>query len=614
MKGKIPTFDSWSSIPVWLKTEGQWKELGLRPKKEAIPSARKIDPKIVEVVPKGFEVLEDFGNCKLVTEYSIPLFRKEDCAPYQAKPETIAARKFYNIFCKPMNKGVWISKTDFKTKNELPNWHYCRAYKSRHGFEIGLDYAKVKSHLDHNEILGVIGLKKTRFVIIDLDLHGGNRDVFLDQTKVLLDFLHGKGGWHYQISDDKVTGIHFIKVFKNPICIEKLTKKIRALLNDFDHKHPVLANAAKQAKMKSIGELEIYPTKGGNGVRLPLCKNRVMITDQVLGPVTRKKSRKASKQDKSTKEKEVGDVVKYINWLEDPAKKYVTAEQVINFVGLMLISNKDIKGQENSSVLKPNEHQWNKSAQFISKLSVTKEKVHLIEKMRGFWIEGAISNLNNEFITLYQLCLLYGHSPNSSFEGIMELVFKLNKETSMRLQKGDMKKIREDLKRTASKINTEFSNPRTYKENLAILKRFLDAYTYFDPLDTTTWDPDRRPNRIVSWSEEDRQRLISYLKPILKTKKNSDDIVIEIVNWIIRLVQIKSGPRKGFGRAYLKVWGKKNFPSIKWGNDHKLSNFLIALQKLRVIYPVQIGNKGNTATVWGLGALAKMALENGTQV
>ena len=614
MKEAIPYYDSWSLIPPWMKSPSQWRALGFQPKKGAIPAGRFVEPEIHSQLPPGYELLVEHGDIKLATKKTVLLYQQDQCVPYRAKPTTIAARKYFDIFAKHMKRDAWISKTDYKTKLETPSWYRCRSHKNGRGFEIGLDYARVKSHVDQKEILGVIGHKKTRFVVIDLDLHNGSPAIFLSQAKVLLDLIHGKGGWHYQISMEKLNGIQFFKVFTEPVCIKEVTQKIRGLLLALDQKYPDLATSAKQAGMKTLGNLEIYPTINGNGVRLPLCKHRVMVTDQVLGPTVGGKSKKTSSRIQPMDENVVGDVVRYVGWLDDPARKYVEADRVIELLEMLLRDRQDSEQKSIAVKVAPKEVEKNSTDKTTRINSGISAKSKFISSLREFWIEGGRSNLNKEFITLYQLARLYGHSAEHSFDGIIEMLPNLNKATSKRLKQVNIRKLRKDLQRTANNIEAELIEPQYFQDSFSILKRFLGAHPNFDPLDPATWNPSAKSKQKIVWPKDDREKIIDTLKPILKIKKNDDEIVIKIVNRIVRLVQKKVENKKGFGRAYLKVWGAKNFPTIKWGNDHKLSDFLNALQQLRVIYPIRVGNKGNTATVWGLGALSKGALENGAEV
>ena len=611
---RLPLYDSWSSVPEWLKSTSQWKALGFVPKKGATPSGRYVQPEIHSKLPAGYELLDEHGDLKLATKKSVLLYKQDQCVPYRAKPSTVAAGKYFDIFAKHMKREAWISKTDFKTKLETEEWYHCNSYLTKRGFKIGFDFGKVKSHVDQKEILGAFGSKKTRFVVIDLDFHDKDPEVFLSQAKILLDLIHGKDGWHYQISIEKLNGIQFFKVFSKPVCIKGMTDKLRKILMVLDQKYPDLATPAKQAGMKTLGNLEIYPTIGGNGVRLPLCKDRVMITDQVLGPIVAGKSKKSSIRGKTVDKKEVGDVVSYIRWLEDPARKYVGIDKVIGLLELLLRERQYSAKQSNAVKVGPKKVQKNNTGNPAPLNSGISAKSKFISSLREFWIEGGKSNLNNEFLTLYQLARIYGHTAERSFGGIIGMLPNLNRATSKRLQQANTSKLSKDFKRTANKIEAELIEPEYFKKSFAILKRFLGAHPNFDPLDPATWTPNTKSKQKIVWSKDDREKLIDTLKPILKIKRNDDEIIIKIVNWIVRLVQKKVENKKGFGRAYLKVWGAKNFPTIKWGNDHKLSDFLNALQRLKVIYPIRVGNKGNTATVWGIGALSKGALENGPEV
>jgi len=129
----------------------------------------------------------------------------------------------------------------------------------------------IRRHINQREIIGVRGTEKTRFIAIDLDFHGQDRKVFLDQAEVLLKAFHGKNGWHCQVSRDDVNGIHLLKVLDktSPLALERT--RLRNQLKAINASNPDLVKRATSAGMKSLGDLEIYPDQN-RAFRLPLCR------------------------------------------------------------------------------------------------------------------------------------------------------------------------------------------------------------------------------------------------------------------------------------------------------------------------------------------------------
>ena len=95
---------------------------------------------------------------------------------------------------------------------------------------------------------------------VDLDCHEKDDvDLFLRRAERLLQRFHGDG-WHYQLRDGTITGIHFIKVFDWPWRLDRAREWVADQLREMDE--PGL----------DLMKLEIYPTLGGNGIRLPLAR------------------------------------------------------------------------------------------------------------------------------------------------------------------------------------------------------------------------------------------------------------------------------------------------------------------------------------------------------
>lgn len=319
----LKDFEGWKHVPNNLKTKKQWLRAGRRVRDGALPTARVVYPRIVE--GRGFFgpdtiILDQTDDFAVTTDELSLLFDIGETALYNPTPRTRAYMAFEDIFFKYARKDCWIRKTDLKTGEELEDWttenefQYSIAYHQRDLLTEQL----VHKHINQRQIIGVKGGEQTMFVVIDLDFHGRNLRIFEAQAEILLDRFHGVGTWHYQVKKEDVTGLQMIYVFEKPRELAVVHKELRAMLVELDAQHPELAADAKAAGMTTLADLEIYPTQdNGNGVRLPLCRDREMLLDKPLAMVTHQK-------------KQTQDVEGYIRWLKDPARQYMPKERVLD--------------------------------------------------------------------------------------------------------------------------------------------------------------------------------------------------------------------------------------------------------------------------------------------
>ena len=149
------------------------------------------------------------------------------------------------------------------------------------------------------------------------------KSIFLEQFQVLLNEFHGKDRWHYQVSDDNAGGVHLIQVFPDLVPVSECRARLRDTLQELDRTHPELAEKARAAGMKSLGQLEIYPDRH-HGFRLPLCQGRTMLLHKPLPKVFDKRYKR-----------EIPDVIRYVSWLTRP-HAYMPAEDVFNYVAARL--------------------------------------------------------------------------------------------------------------------------------------------------------------------------------------------------------------------------------------------------------------------------------------
>jgi hypothetical protein len=296
----LPVF-TWDDLPADLKTRSAWRRKRRKVRKGAKPVARLTWD---QILAQNADATVTNTTEQRVFARECGLYSFEQTAPYRGTARTLAVEIFWRYYVEDSSRQYHICWAKGQ-------WNTC------HG---RLDEARLKSHLNGKERYGIRGGDSTRFLAVDLDLHDGDPDVFLNQLRVLIGEFHGKNGWHFQVADENAGGIHLIRCFRHDVRLEPLRKHFRKRLQELDQRHPELAVSARAAGMKTLGELEIFPDTQ-KGFRLPLCLGRTMLLDRPLPLVFNKRMGR-----------DVQDVLGYITWLSRGQKTYMPADEVIQFV------------------------------------------------------------------------------------------------------------------------------------------------------------------------------------------------------------------------------------------------------------------------------------------
>jgi hypothetical protein len=313
----LPIFST-KNIPPTLHTRRQWKKRRRKVRKNQQPVAR------LQWTEKDFtecERQESDGTLttwreKILVQRECGLFSEDQTAPYRGTRRTWAINIFYNYFVRFANKEHYIWWVEEPLDGGKPRWLHCTGR---------LQDDHLRKHLKGNEKYGIRGGKWTRFGSIDHDLHEGDRDIFLEQCRILLAEFHGKDGWHFQVANENAGGVHLLQTFRQPVLVETYREMLRKSLQGLDDRHPDLAVRARAAGMKTLGELEIFPDTQ-KGFRLPLCAGRTMLLDRPLELVVDRRFKR-----------DIQDVPRYVSWLSlDDKRPYMPAEEVFQFISTRL--------------------------------------------------------------------------------------------------------------------------------------------------------------------------------------------------------------------------------------------------------------------------------------
>ena len=223
-----------------LLTKSQWQRLGRKVREGEKPVAVRLytvhEPRPGYVLLPNGERKETTQRVEVTKEAK--LYSTEQTQPYKGSQRTGASMLFYDFFCRDSCKERHI-RSRGSEMDGTPGW---KNWSGR------LTENDVQSHINmladrRTGIitkLGIIGGEYTRFLLIDHDLHGGDRDVFLAQAEVLINNFYGHDGWHCIAADKNANGIHLVRAFRDPVRTEAATSRLRHFLQEIDLARPDL--------------------------------------------------------------------------------------------------------------------------------------------------------------------------------------------------------------------------------------------------------------------------------------------------------------------------------------------------------------------------------------
>ena len=578
----IPIYTSLRETPPHLKSQGQWKRRFKKVRRGAKPAAFFMIPEYLDedLINEAFHtIIDDSGDTLLVGRRRIHLYADTDTVAYEPSARTIALWQFEDIYLNYSRRDSFIMKSDLRTGEDLDAWMHPRRLPW-----LILNSQLIAAHVSGRHIIGVKSRKTTPYAILDLDFHGRNKEVFLKQLDALLDGFRGRDRLHLRVSKGGVA-LHFC--FDGVRPLSDVTRRLRSFLVDLNRQHPELESAAIQAGMKPLKDLEIYPTIDGNGVRLPLCRDTVMLLDKPLALVRHR-------------QRDVQDVEGYMRWLNDHKRTLMEKSDILSFVERFVdgVSNKNGKKKKSS----PKKSNSNPGAW----------KGRLYANFYEFWIEGnANGHLLNEHIHTLALAMKVREvKEEKAIEVLKRFVQELPdnaKTASQRLLKGDHAAINEVIASTVKRI---YAEP---EDNHNIMDASLKARPRFDPTLKETWAASGVFEAIEpEWTADERTHLAALFTKVLHIESwNAKDTAMSFVNQIIGLARKKQYHGKEWGYVFLQAWMKDNFPSIASKKRKKIQLVFQALVDAKILTVIRRGFKGK-ATLWATGELADLAISRYT--
>lgn len=475
----------------------------------------------------------------------VPLYTFDQTKPYTPTPRTEAVESFWRTFVTDHNNGVFIRR--------LPGEEWITLGKPES--PMYLHRSDLTKHLSCAATFGVRGGKQTRWGIIDLDLHFGDKDVFDDQFRLLLSVFHGIAGWHCHVGEG---GVHLCQVVpRMPVIVWR--HHVRRILKELNEHYPEISHEARSAGMKTLAELELYPDPS-HGVRLPLSAGRIALIDQPLPLVLHRK-------------KHVQDVIRYMEWVNAKDKTYMPLEEVLDFV------RKAVKGGDRKNSLSSNTANGNDPYYIhppIRKL-MTVPSVPLKGRFRkelvAFWKgeTSAIPNIHHAVIQTARMLPYELDEPQKAINLLHEYVEALPVLNSQSYS--DAKQRDAQIRSRVDKVYHGDGWLKDAEGSARKLSRTADSWHRqgFFISRKETWG--HRSRRQWQFTEEERSTIVRLIPSVLKC---DDQTAIAAAERFLGFVAAHSGNAIPMTAIPTIL---KGLP-IRWGKHGKTGRFVRVLKQI----------------------------------
>lgn len=570
-----------------LLSKSQWQRLFRKVRKGEDPVAYRPWKKVVPVLvtlptPDGKPATYDPKE----VDVPIELFSLEQTQPYAMSRRTAAYLMYYDIFAANGSPQRYI-------KLGTPDVDGKR-WRSRIG---RLDMSAVKSHVNavidrHTGLatqVGIVGGNRTRFQLLDLDLHDGDRDIFLQQARVLIDQFRG-AGWHYIVADKDANGIHLIRALPHSADTVLSAFNLGRILAELDEANPDLVEVARKNGMKTLAEVEVYPDPD-RGVRLPLCHARTVLLDRPLALVSNRKGR------------QVQDVEGYIAWIKNKDRQYMAKEEVLGYLKARL-----------KPAAPPAAAGSIPKKRFVAQVeggikTKTPRKGQQAKIIHAFW-DGAAPveiTLNQAVLDMARIMAHHPDFPGgieTAEEVLEQMVRDLpDYSVSQRLVSGDWKSIRKIIRQAVKTAFRGNSGQGDIDKSTGLLQAACDHWQRVGYL---PWERECRLRfvsisdgqyRDLAFSQYHLDFMEQRIRPLLKT---DSETTMRLMNYFLNMVFHHPGEIS----TYVLVKKILNDFGIPAGND-KLAAFMRLLREEEWLYiktkeQWHVGSKGRSRS-YGLG-------------
>lgn len=503
-------FQGWKNVPKDYKTRAAWKKRFFK-----VATGEKPVATVLVEQTRTLTCTEDEAQFTIENQYN--LYHVSQTQPIRRTPLAIARHDFYEHFVRHNDRNKLIRWTKGEWKEDEDGQKYWDETADVWGWKtfrehFGLD--ECVDHLSGKDIYGVVGSKNSSYLLIDLDLHKQPLDLFLKRFRVLLDAFHGRHRCHFQVSDEKAGGVHFLLFFGVQ---SSLASRMKWILNQFaklDEQHPGVDFTVVRDG-KRVLNVEVFPVTF-KGHRLPLCRGRTMLLDKPL-PLINWRGRP------------VQDVVFYMKWLRSADPHFMDKDAVYDFVvqRLDVECGSTVKGKKERKA--GGDSAGGNQTCLVPAMPM---KGRTRQAIIGFWERGEVGHfkhLNAAIAVTLRALFFEGLGQDEAVSLVIRYVDELpNGGLSSRLANNKAaihRVIRRDADKTWQDNGGQPNSEESAQKWAAIMERWVSIG--FRVSDKSTWETKHSPPRTVvgcpdfEFTEEELRLLVEEMAPVLVGTKQA---------------------------------------------------------------------------------------------
>jgi hypothetical protein len=308
----------------------------------------------------------------------------------------------------------------------------------------------------------------------------------------------------------------------------------------------------------------------------------------------------------------VQDVIGYVNWLNDPCRKYMPKQDILDLLrqnlGAAQTKVREKAANPKTTATKTTKKQ--QSAEIGSLKGCCRQKVV------GFW-RGTFNpdkSLNKFLIMSARILFFEGVAEQDAVELLKKYVRERPddaRDCSSRLVAEDWSSIDATICSDVAKAYSDNGGQKDIDVSNKKLEMAVACWQKigFKLSDKTTWSHRaRRPEGIrhVEWSDEEKKNIFYYLGPALG--KKHAHLACEVADGIIKLVAELHASKNGMDYGYWAAFLNEQF-GIACKNRNKVARIIRACEALGLVEVHRKaiwGQRRGFATIYRPGGLARL--------
>jgi hypothetical protein len=461
--------------------------------------------------------------------------------------------------------------------------------------------SRIAQHLNGSKIFGGFAAEEQKAVILDVDFHEplsaiqpclNALQTVLNEVPVLMTRLGGYG-LHFQVKESDVDGLHLIFFLRPTMPAEQVETQFKNWRIETEIKHADVLDARKNVALihdkRNIHLVDKSLTRT-TGIRLPLCRGRLMLLDEPLPNLANGKP----------------DVESYIEWAIDPVT--MKTADVMSFVESRFKQEIQCKtffeeqngtesdfSDENRTGIYFEEQNKTRLCQHDHKL---KWKGNTRRIFAGCFLgKGDLpgGTLNEISGVLARFAPDFCANVDEAVDAYQRLIKDIPKSgwyMSSRLESQELSKLvgvfRRQVKSVFAGTLSQSESGLSERKIKAIARRWREIG--YSPFLSKTWSNGWTTQKLeITWSADDILEFEQKIRPLLGRAGRELDLV-KMVDDVVVLVMQKEKQENGISLRYWRMYFEDRW-SLECGKTEAGSirhqNIVEMLRKLGVVVVIQ---------------------------